>query len=163
MPIRKTNKGWYWGNKGPFASKAKALQVARAAYASGYKESTMNNTVAEFVGTLMHSATVTHFMHLQVKGLGSFAAHTALGAYYEGIVDLVDGLAESIQGKYGIIDGYGPSFALPSGEPLVYMKSLMEYVDSKREEMPADTEIQNDIDSICTLINTTVYKLENLA
>jgi transcriptional regulator GlxA family with amidase domain len=26
-----------WGSQGPFPTKAKALQVARAAYASGYK------------------------------------------------------------------------------------------------------------------------------
>ena len=37
MPLRKTTKGWMWGSKGPFSTKAKALQVARAAYASGYK------------------------------------------------------------------------------------------------------------------------------
>jgi hypothetical protein len=37
MPLRKTNQGWFWGSKGPFPDKAKALQVARAAYASGYK------------------------------------------------------------------------------------------------------------------------------
>ena len=38
MPLHKTNKGWMWGSKGPFPTKAKALQVARAAYAAGYKE-----------------------------------------------------------------------------------------------------------------------------
>jgi uncharacterized protein len=37
MPIRRTAKGWYWGSKGPFKTKAKARQVERAAYASGYK------------------------------------------------------------------------------------------------------------------------------
>ena len=37
MPIRKTSKGWYWGSKGPFKTRAKAAQVARAAYSSGYK------------------------------------------------------------------------------------------------------------------------------
>ena len=37
MPIRKTKKGWKWGSKGPFKTKKKAQQVARAAYASGYK------------------------------------------------------------------------------------------------------------------------------
>jgi hypothetical protein len=36
MPIRKTQQGWYWGSKGPFLTKAKALQVARAAHASGF-------------------------------------------------------------------------------------------------------------------------------
>jgi hypothetical protein len=37
MPIRKTKKGWKWGSKGPFKTKEKAQQVARAAYASGYR------------------------------------------------------------------------------------------------------------------------------
>jgi hypothetical protein len=38
MPIAKKQDGWYWGSKGPFPTKAKALQVAQAAHASGYKE-----------------------------------------------------------------------------------------------------------------------------
>lgn len=38
MPLVKKQSGWYWGSQGPFDTKAKALQVARAAYASGYKE-----------------------------------------------------------------------------------------------------------------------------
>lgn len=38
MPIVKKQSGWFWGSKGPFSTKAKALSVARAAYASGYKE-----------------------------------------------------------------------------------------------------------------------------
>ena len=121
----------------------------------------MNETFcAEFVGTLLHSSTVTHFMHLQTK---SYAAHMALGSYYEEVIDLVDGLAESIQGKYGIIEDYGRTFGVPNSEPVAYFKSLTEYVDRVREDMPADTEIQNDIDSIMTLINSTVYKLRFLA
>ena len=38
MPLVKKPNGWYWGSKGPFTSKAKALSVARAAYAHGYRE-----------------------------------------------------------------------------------------------------------------------------
>ena len=38
MPVVKKNDGWYWGSKGPFATKAKALQVATAAHAHGFKE-----------------------------------------------------------------------------------------------------------------------------
>ena len=37
MPLRHTKSGWMWGSKGPFPTKAKALQMARAAYAHGYK------------------------------------------------------------------------------------------------------------------------------
>ena len=37
MPVRKTKGGYKWGSKGPFPTKEKALAVAKAAYASGYK------------------------------------------------------------------------------------------------------------------------------
>jgi hypothetical protein len=46
MPLRKTKQGWFWGTKGPFPDKAKALQVARAAYASGYKRE--SETIIKF-------------------------------------------------------------------------------------------------------------------
>jgi hypothetical protein len=38
MPIRKTEKGYYWGSKGPFPTREKAEEVAKAAYSSGYKK-----------------------------------------------------------------------------------------------------------------------------
>lgn len=38
MPLVKVKGGWKWGSQGPFPTKAKALAVARAAYASGYKD-----------------------------------------------------------------------------------------------------------------------------
>jgi hypothetical protein len=37
MPLIKKESGWYWGSQGPFNTKAKALAVSCAAYASGYK------------------------------------------------------------------------------------------------------------------------------
>jgi hypothetical protein len=38
MPVRRTGKGWMWGSKGPFTTRAQAESVGRAAYASGYKK-----------------------------------------------------------------------------------------------------------------------------
>jgi hypothetical protein len=163
MPIRHTDKGWYWGSKGPFASKSKALQVARGAYASGYKEEAQmdENCCGEFVGTLLHSATLTHFMHLQTR---SYAAHVALGTYYDEIVDLTDSLAEAIQGCYGmIISNYPNMFANVSSEPLEYLEGLKDYVAMKRQEMPQESNIQNEIDTIATLIDSTIYKLTFLS
>lgn len=45
MPIVKKSNGYYWGNRGPFATKSKALAVARAAYANGYREDNAIHTV----------------------------------------------------------------------------------------------------------------------
>ena len=163
MPISKRPDGWYWGSKGPFATKQKAADVGRAAHAHGYKEQEMNDSkVAEFIATLLHSATITHFMHFQAEGEGSYARHVALGAYYDSIVELVDGLTESIQGLYDIVRDYPTSFGMKAGEPLEYLLSLHKYVRETRKELPQDTEIQNEIDGIATLINTTCYKLRSL-
>jgi hypothetical protein len=161
MPLRHTDKGWYWGSKGPFPSKDKALAVSRAAYASGYKEEAMEqNPVAEFIGTLLHSATITHIMHFQAVGEGSYAKHIALGLYYDGIVELTDSLNEAIQGCYSeIITGYPAMFANVNVEALDYLLSLKEYVDNNRKQMPQESNIQNEIDSIATLIDSTIYKL----
>ena len=35
MPIMKKADGWYWGSKGPFDTKQKAVQVCQAAHAAG--------------------------------------------------------------------------------------------------------------------------------
>lgn len=162
MPFRHTDKGWYWGSKGPFASKAKALQVARAAYASGYKEESImeKSAVGEFIGTLLHSATITHFMHLKSK---SYAEHKALGAYYDEVIDLVDTVAESIQGCYQeLIEDYPTVFANPAVEPLAYILSLKDFVAKTRDKLPQDSNIQNEVDNIVTLIDSTAYKLKFL-
>lgn len=162
MPLRHTDKGWYWGSKGPFATKDKALAVARAAYAHGYKEASEmeTNKVAEFIGTLLHSATLAHLKHLSIQGEGSYAGHKALNEYYEEIVGLVDSLAESIQGAYDqLIEPYPPAFGNSDLDALSYLRALRDYVREARKSLPNDSEIQNEVDSIATLLNSTCYKL----
>ena len=161
MPFRKTDKGWFWGSSGPYPTKTKAIQVAKAAYASGYKEkSTMNNIIGEFVGTLLHSATIAHIMHLQAEGEGSYAKHQALGSYYDSVVEATDSLAEAIQGCTGeIIKAYPPMFGNPAVEALDYLKSIREYVIANREQISEYSNIQNEIDTIMTLLDSTIYKL----
>ena len=38
MPIMKKADGWYWGSKGPFDTKQKAVQVGQAAHAAGAED-----------------------------------------------------------------------------------------------------------------------------
>lgn len=161
MPISKKSDGWYWGSKGPFDTKQKAIQVGQAAHASGFKEANMDGIIGTFVSTLLHSATLTHLMHFKSK---SYSEHVALGAYYDAIPELVDGLVESIQGAYEtIIDPYPSMFGNGNNDdPLAYMISLRNYVRDYRQQMPQDSEIQNEIDNVANLLNTTVYKLKFL-
>lgn len=158
MPIRHTDKGWFWGSKGPFATKAKALQVARAAHASGFKEEqqNMNAEMPKFASDLLHAVTNTHIMHLRAN---STATHLALGEFYPQLESLVDSLVESYQGKYGQIMEYGKEYEPPINSPIEYMIALAEYVQTARVDLPQDTYIQNIVDEIMQVITSTLNKL----
>jgi hypothetical protein len=48
-------------------------------------------------------------------------------------------------------------------DPLQYMTEIQDYVTSQRKMIAQDSEIQNAVDSIMDLLNTTVYKLRQFS
>jgi len=111
---------------------------------------------ATFVAVLFHSGTNAHFMHLQTN---SYARHKALNKYYENIIDLADKWAESYQGTYEVIDKYPSDFHL-ARDPVAYIEKIKQFVDTIRKVLPTDTPLQNIVDEICELIDSTLYKLK---
>lgn len=118
----------------------------------------MNENMALFAATLLHSATNTHFFHWSTD---SFSKHMALGEYYDEIVDLTDGLVEVYMGCHEKITKFPSVYHQPT-DPVKYLKSLQKFVAEARKDLPQETPIQNLIDGIAELIDTTVYKLVNL-
>jgi hypothetical protein len=113
-----------------------------------------------FIGTLMQSRNQAHIFHLQTP---SFAAHKALQEYYEEIVELVDGLVESYQGRYGILRGYKMEGIIKEDDSAVtYFEGLCKFVEIIRTKVPQDSYIQNEIDNVVNLIESTKYKLKFL-
>ena len=117
-----------------------------------------NESAAAFVSVLFHSATVTHFMHLQTK---SFAQHMALGEYYDAIVELADKWAEAYQGCYDIITNYPKEFHLAT-DPVKYLTQIKDFVDDIRKDLPSESQLQNIVDEIADQIDSTLYKLRFL-
>jgi len=120
-----------------------------------------SNTMANFVSTLFASRTQAHIFHLQTP---SFAAHKALNEYYDEIVDLVDGIIESYQGRYGILRGYKSEGAWieDEGSVVKYFEALCMYVEKNRNVLPQDSYIQNQVDEVVALLESTKYKLKFL-
>lgn len=116
-----------------------------------------------FVGTLLHAVTIAHTLHLKQTGPGSYARHKALEELYAGLGDLADSYAEAWQGKYGLILDYPAKFALPDAPPDIWVRSLADWLDEARADQPADSELQNLIDEIRSLIDSATYKLTYLA
>lgn len=121
------------------------------------------NPIANFFSTLFASRTQAHIYHLQTP---SYAAHIALQGYYEGIIPILDPLIESIQGKNGIITGYtAPGQVreyISCEEIIAYFVALGMYVEQNRNKLPQDSYVQNQVDMISELINSTIYKLKFL-
>jgi hypothetical protein len=118
--------------------------------------------LGQFISTLFASRTQAHVFHLQTN---SFAAHKALNEYYDEIIGRADGIAESVQGKYGIITGYSNIDLLEGNdcnEVIKYFTALEMYVERARQTMPQDSYIQNQIDEVVALIVSTIYKLKFL-
>ena len=120
-----------------------------------------NDDFCEMVCNILHSRNQAHVFHLQTQ---SFAEHKALNDYYDGVVALFDGIVESYQGKYGIIKTY-KTFKIEQykncKKTISYFDRLLDDIDNLRESVE-DSYIQNQIDTVQELINSTLYKLKFL-
>ena len=120
----------------------------------------------QLASLLLHSRTQAHSFHLGVKGVGAFSAHSALQLYYLNIAGLVDGLVEAYQGQYGLIK-LQPVSGLDTNNDI---KNVIAYFDKliavvaklRKDEKLQMSWLQNDIDTIVTLLYSTKYKLVNL-
>lgn len=117
---------------------------------------------SEFIARLLHGSTMIHMHHLMVTGQGSFAKHMALDIYNE-LASLTDGLAEAYIGCTGMPLAFkGGAFTMGS-DPVADVKALYEYVETARMAMGTESHIQNEVDSISTLLSSALFKLNRLS
>jgi hypothetical protein len=114
----------------------------------------------------LHSRTQAHIFHTRVTGEGSFAAHIALQTYYEGIIPLIDGLVETYQGQYGLIEYKevnGVDNDASKENMVKYFDNLCKFLDKERKDSKLQMSwLQNDLDNVASLLYSTKYKLINL-
>ena len=119
----------------------------------------------ELASLLLQSRTQAHAYHWAVKGVGSHSAHLALGEYYDSIGELVDGLVEAYQGKEGLIQVSGIGTLDKNSDIkniIKYFETLCSLVAKLRQNPKLqDSWIQNDIDTVVSLLYKTKYKLVN--
>ena len=124
-------------------------------------EAQQADPVMDLVMCLLNSVTSTHIQHWVTE---SNSQHMALGDFYDKVSDLVDEFAESFQGIYGVLTKFPTIYEVPMTDPISYMKYLQTELKRLRKEpeFPQDSELQNTLDEIATLINRTKYRLERL-
>lgn len=114
----------------------------------------------EFITRLLATAVQVHIHHLLARPASNLPMHLALDEVYKALPDMVDSLAESMQGKTGLLK-YNLDYKYNSNlaEATSNIRETLEYVKTTRKEICQDTYIQNQIDSIEELFYTALYKL----
>lgn len=116
--------------------------------------------IGKLILSLFHARTAAHVLHLQTR---SYAEHKALNDFYDGIIALVDELAEVYQGEYGLIEFGEVPYTTPK-RALDMLDDLRECLDECAREAfhKDDTHLNNIADEIRSLIASTQYKLRFL-
>lgn len=118
------------------------------------------NIVGEFAMCMLNGVTAGHIHHLTTD---SYSQHVALGDFYDGLDDLADKFIEAYQGKKSKI--FFAEKALFLGENGL---ELVQYIGNeiatyrKMPGFPQDSELQNIIDELADLVDSTLYKLRFL-
>lgn len=127
----------------------------------------------QYFGKLLHSEVQTHIFHLQIQ---DYAAHVAIGEYYDAVTDLLDDLIEQCQGTHKVIyTDYElePIINLQSNAKLTtanvqivisYLEELKDFLIQNKLNVfsEEDSHLLNILDEIVSLIAKTLYKLNFL-
>ncbi len=114
--------------------------------------------IAKMIGIMFMSRTYAHMAHLKTS---SYAAHVALGGFYDSIVGLSDGLAEAVQGKYGKLDIPFMELKGSIDSPVDGIESHLTMIDNLCKKCEEDW-IDNIVQEIQAMYRSTIYKLKEL-
>jgi len=117
--------------------------------------------IEELIAKVFEARNATHLEHWRTK---SYAAHKALGNFYEDVIDLVDDLVECYQGNFGII-GKVPDVEQTHNEDCIKcLNDQVAWIANHRSQIAQEVDaLENIVDEITGLYLKTLYKLENLS
>lgn len=114
--------------------------------------------ISKLIAIMFLSRDEAHKEHLRTD---SYARHMALGDFYDAIIDNADTIAETYQGRNGII-GDIPSLEMGNSTDIIEtLKRHMDAIEQIRYSAVDrnDTPLQNLIDEAVATYLRTLYKL----
>jgi len=106
---------------------------------------------ADFIGQLFLARDVAHSVHLNTR---SFSKHMALNTFYSEIIELADGLAETYQGRHGLLGPITLHSAKKTANITEFLQSQMEELEVERYNVfeKSDTPMSGVSNvTLCTL------------
>jgi hypothetical protein len=118
--------------------------------------------IEQLISRVFYARNVAHFEHWRATGTGSFSKHSALGSFYDGVIDAIDDLVEAYQGAFELI-GNIPAPETPKGDVLALLEADADWIEENHEGIcKGNRAVANLIDSLTGVYLSTIYKLRNL-
>ena len=116
--------------------------------------------IEELVGKVFITRNQAHLAHW---GTSNYAQHTALGSFYDDVIETVDKLVEVYQGNFGKIGKVIGTFET-NIDIVSVLASDCEWLQQNRKDIAQGiTPIENLIDELMAIYLQTIYKLMNLS
>lgn len=128
---------------------------------AGTGGSSLDNMVATCAIELMNARNSFHKLHLKVTGEGSYAAHIAIGDFYDGLPGHADTLVEGYQGvseKIIVCKDVASRTLDTVADGVAYLRDIYAMINKLQGMLPY-SEIVNNLDLVKDSINSTKYKL----
>lgn len=116
--------------------------------------------IEQLVSKAFFSRDLAHLEHWRTQ---NGEVHRALGEFYDGVIDQVDGIVECYQGTYGLIGPVTLTTTVSAQTIVDHLVSERDWVKSNRNAIVKnDPAIGNLVDGLIGLYSTVIYKLQNL-
>lgn len=117
--------------------------------------------IEELIAKVFAARNAAHLEHWRTK---SFAAHMALGDFYDSVIDIVDTLVEAYQGNFGIIGKVPDVEQIHNESCIKCLNDQVAWIAKNRSEIAQEVDsLENIVDELTGLYLKTLYKLENLS
>lgn len=115
--------------------------------------------IEELVTRVFALRNATHLAHWASK---SFSEHTALGKFYDSLIDKIDTIVEAYQGWNGLIGEVRPT-VFNKNNITNKIREEMAWINANRNKIAkGSTMMENLIDDLMQLYSSTHYMLINL-
>ena len=115
--------------------------------------------IEDLVARVFADRNAAHLAHLATN---SYAAHMALGAFYDDVIGAVDSLVEAYQGRFSLIEAVDLKDHKP-GEIGATLTASCAWIETNRSKIAKNvSSLENLVDALSDVYLRTLYKLENL-
>lgn len=117
--------------------------------------------IEELIIRTFATRNATHLEHWRTK---SFAAHSALGSFYDSIIEHIDGIVEASQGAFDLVEVEEIPKQKKVDDIVAHLEDDLVWIGENRKKITGGLQaVDNLLQGMEGAYLSTIYKLKNLS